>query len=261
MMMKLRQNKKLRIRWLHIIFTIALIFVIFSRFFSNIISPAAMVVMSPVFKKAADIKEWQKKYSFLLKEKEDLNNENAALKEKNSELEARIFFYDILSRENQELKSILGRTEQKQYILAALIARPPQVPYDILIIDAGSEDGVQKEMEVKGSAGIFLGRIEDVFKKISKVKLISFPGNETNIYFEGLNIFATAVGTGNGNLEIKLPVSLPIKEYDKIISAGVFPLLLGSVEKIEKDESEGTQKIMFRLPVNLQEIRYLLINK
>lgn len=256
MTMKRRQNKILKV-----FLGIAIFILIFSHFFSAKISPFLTGISGVLFEKAQVIKDWKGRKMSFLKEKENLYNENILLKEKNSELEFRIFFYEILFRENLELKTLLGRENQNQYILVSVVARPPQLPYDILIVDAGSEQGIKKGANVSAYSHMLLGYAEDVFDKTAKIKLISFPGTETNVYLENSKISAVAVGMGNGNMEIKLPASLDIKEGDIILSAGTFPFILGTAEKKEIDESEGAQKIFFRLPVNLQEIKYLLIEK
>ena len=44
---------------------------------------------------------------------------------------------EFLSLENQLLKEYFGRPLNSFYLLAAVLVRPPQIPYDTLILDVG----------------------------------------------------------------------------------------------------------------------------
>jgi len=199
----------------------------------------------------------------ILNKKDD---EVSVLKNRVAELESKILMLEPLEKENQELKALFSRPEEaKKYILGAIISRPPQSPYDVLIIDAGSDNGVKEGMTATAFSNILLGYTTDVFSKTSKMKLISFPGEETNALIEsvstGAKISVTAVGRGGGDIEIKIPSSLEVHSGDRITTPGTYPLMLGIVERAEINLSDPFQKIFFRLPVNLQELNYVMIEK
>lgn len=199
----------------------------------------------------------------ILNKKDD---EVSILKNRVAELESKILMLEPLEKENQELKALFSRPEEaKKYILGAIISRPPQSPYDVLIIDAGSDNGVKEGMTATAFSNILLGYTTDVFSKTSKMKLISFPGEETNALIEsvstGAKISVTAVGRGGGDIEIKIPSSLEVHSGDRITTPGTYPLMLGIVERAEINLSDPFQKIFFRLPVNLQELNYVMIEK
>ena len=148
---------------------------------------------------------------------------------------------------------------------AGVLSRPPLSPYDVLIIDLGSTGGVKAGMTVLASSNILLGYVTDVFPKTSKVKLISFPGEETSVVIEASStmekISALAVGRGNGEMEIRIPSAIEIHSGDQIITPGSSPLNLGAVEKTEINLSDPFQKIYFRLPINLQELQEVIVEK
>lgn len=194
------------------------------------------------------------------------NDEISKLKEKIAELESRILLLEPLEKENQELKTIFSHPEEaKKYILGAIISRPPQSPYDILIIDAGSDNEVREGMIATAFSNILLGYMTDVLPKTSKIKLISFPGEETNVLIESVSteakISALAIGRGGGDMEIKIPSSLEVHSGDRIMTPGTYPLMLGIVERAEINLSDPFQKIFFRLPLNFQELKYVMIKK
>ncbi|MCX6731448.1 MAG: rod shape-determining protein MreC [Candidatus Parcubacteria bacterium] len=194
------------------------------------------------------------------------NDEVSVLKNRVAELESKILMLESLEKENQELKAMFSHLEEaKKYILGAVISRPPQSPYDVLIIDAGSDNGVKEGMTATAFSNILLGYATDVFSKTSKIKLISFPGEETSALIEsvstGAKISALATGRGGGEMEIKLPSSLEIHSGDRITTPGTYPLMLGIVERAEINLSDPFQKIFFCLPVNIQELNYVMIEK
>jgi rod shape-determining protein MreC len=194
------------------------------------------------------------------------DDEVSVLKNRVAELESKILLLEPLKKENEELKTIMSNAPaEKKYILGAIISRPPQSPYDVLIIDAGSDNEVKQGMKATAFSNILLGYVTDVFPKASKIKLVSFPGEETNALVEsvslGTKISVLAIGRGGGDMEIKIPSSLEVHAGDRIMAPGTYPLMLGIVERAEINLSDPFQKIFFRLPLNLQELKYVMIEK
>ena len=238
--------------FLGLILGLFLIFFIFNGSARNIIVKPAVAISRPFLK----LNNWWK----------GNNDEISKLKQENAELKSKILILEPLEKENQELKTMMSNAPaEKKYILGAIISRPPQSPYDVLIIDAGSDSGVKEGMTATAFSNILLGYVTDVFSKTSKVKLVSFPGEETNAIIEsvslGTKISATAIGRGGGDMEIKIPSSLEVHSGDRIVTPGTYPLMLGIVEKAEINLSDPFQKIFFRLPVNLQELQWVMIEK
>jgi len=240
--------------FLGLILGLFLIFFIFNGSARNIIVKPLVAISRPFLK----LNNWWK----------GNNDEISKLKQENAELKSKILILEPLEKENQELKTMFSHPRNPPaggYILGAIISRPPQSPYDVLIIDAGSDNGVKEGMTVTVFSDNLLGYVTDVFSKTSKVKLVSFPGEETNAIIEsvsqGAKISALAIGRGGGEMEIKIPSSLEVHSGDRIMTLGTYPLMLGIVEKAEINLSDPFQKIYFRLPVNLQELKYVMIEK
>lgn len=206
--------------------------------------------------------------------KPDTKKENSRLIEENESLKTRIISLEYLEKENQELKSFFsrlpGEKTAKEYILASIISKPPQSPYDVLIIDVGQDNGIKNGMRVFAYGDILLGYIVEVASKESKIKLFSFPGEKINVLIQnstgGENISVTAEGLGGGNFKIKLPDSIEVKIGDKITGTGLPAqagglLILGVVEKIETNQSDPFQKIYFRTPINIRYLSRVLIER
>jgi cell shape-determining protein MreC len=116
-------------------------------------------------------------------------------------------------------------------------------------------------MQVLAYGDILLGYITEVFSSSSKVKLISFPDEETNAVLFSLNTPATVVGRGDGNFEIKIPKSIEANVGEKVAISGANPLLLGMIDKIEIQPSDPFQKLYFRFPFNIQELKKVIVKK
>lgn len=264
MMMRPLQNKgknKIAITFALII----LFLLVFGGHLPQFALKPIMFVANPFLKIGQKLDIWYKQNIVIIKNKKFLEEENSRLKERNFQLESELLSCKNLKQENEQIKSLLGRIDKRNFILTGVISRPPQSPYDILIIDIGSNNGVEKGMPVSAYSDILLGYIADVFPESSKVKLLSFSRDEINVMVQsaesGEQISAIAIGKGGGNLEIRLPNSIKIKPGDRIVTTGVFSYVAGVAEKIESEPTEQFQKILFRLPLNIQELRFVTVEK
>jgi len=216
---------------------------------------------SPIFKFSRFAAEKKNDFFFLFRNKQSLDEELNSLREKNIELENEIILLESAKKENEELKIMLSRPDKKSYILGSIISRPPQSPYDMIMVDAGSDNGVKNGMRAVAYGSVLIGRVVEVFPSASKIKLVSYPGEETNLIMENAKISAIGLGLGGGNIEVKIPSSVKINSGDKINTEGTSHYLLGTADKIEADALNPFQKIIFRMPVNLNELQKIGIEK
>jgi cell shape-determining protein MreC len=216
---------------------------------------------SPVFKFSSFAAEKKDGFFFLFRNKQSLEEELNYLKEKNIELENEAILLESAGKENEELKIMLSRPDKKSYILSSIISRPPQSPYDIIVVDAGSDNGVKKGMRAIAYGSVLIGHVAEVFSGASKIKLVSYPGEETNLFIENGKISAIGLGLGGVNIEVKIPSSIKINSGDKINTEGTSHYLLGTADKIEADALNPFQKIIFRMPVNLNELQKIGIER
>lgn len=181
------------------------------------------------------------------KSKKEMEGENNFLKQKIKEYEVREQFSCFFEE---------GNKVPKEFLTASVLSRPGYGIYNSLIVDAGSEDGVLNGMPVVAFENIFLGHVFEVMPKMSRIKMVSFPGEETNVFVGG-KVSAIAVGLGGENLEIVLPRDVDIAEGDVITTLDTNPFFLGTVQIIEKDPADPFQRILFRIPINIQELRHI----
>lgn len=238
-----------------------LVVVIFPEFSFRIVNRPLFYAAKPLLKTKASVLNWWNRTLSIWDDKKMLSGENRILTEKIMELETKIALLEILEKENEMLKAVLSLEEKREFILASIISRPPVNPYDMIIIDAGSSNSVKDGMPVTAFGNVLLGYVTDVFEDISKVKLISFFGEETNAILESSGTPVIAAGKGGENFEIILPRAVSVDIGERIITMGKEPMLIGIVEKVEHQTTDPFQKIFFRLPVNIQYLNKVFLLK
>ncbi|HEY1037064.1 MAG TPA: rod shape-determining protein MreC [Candidatus Paceibacterota bacterium] len=169
-----------------------------------------------------------------------------------------------LRSENEELKMLLGRVaEPDDKILATVLVRPPKTPYDSLVIDIGENQGLLAGDFVYGEMNYLIGRIEEVRPVTSVVKLFSTPGERIDALLgTGSTTSAVSVeGRGGGNFYIKIPRNVQANEGDPIVVPGTNSYVLGAAETVDAGEGDAYAHIYFRLPVKLNSIQYVQVQK
>ncbi|MBI2039177.1 MAG: hypothetical protein HYT22_02790 [Candidatus Niyogibacteria bacterium] len=166
---------------------------------------------------------------------------------------------------------------------AAVIFRPPSIPYDQIIIDRGERDGIRTGMSVvapyrQASAidgetsallrkqnavsavdEIFIGWVSDVFWDSSRVVSPTSFGRETDVVLEGSETVAAAVGAGNRELRIRLPRDFPVTIGDRIFSVGSRRQIIGVVAEIAGETSSAIKEARIRQPVNERTLRFVYV--
>lgn len=170
----------------------------------------------------------------LTNERDRLLAENAALYAKSALLEARI----------ADLERLLGgRTEAAGGILAGVLARPPVSPYDVLIVDAGSDAGVSVGSRADGPGGMPIGSVESVTKDSARIQLYSTPAKETESWVGEVRIPVTLVGEGSGAMSAVVAREAGIAIGDLVYVAGPGALPVGSVTAVGNDPSSPRSRV------------------
>ena len=163
-----------------------------------------------------------------------------------------------ITAENIELRNLLSASSSPQ-IAAGILARPPYTPYDTLVLDKGSEDGIVEYAPVYHGKGIALGYVQAVFPHMSYVTLFSSPGVESTVYIFGANLFTTAYGEGGGVVHLSVPQGIPLAKGDAVVLPSLHTGTLGTVDEIQSIATEPEQHAYVTLSVPLQSIRLVSV--
>lgn len=239
---------------------LVLLFVAYGDVLERAVANSVFGFLKPVFGISSAAKNAIDSVGFALADKGRLQKENDDLREAVDNLKGNIENLEMLRKENEDLKIILGRQPDKK-ILANIILAPPETMYDTFLVDAGSSEGVEAGMNVITPGYIFLGHVTEVSEHESKIGLISNFGQETNVYLENSGMTAIMSGRGAEMMSVSLPKDAPVAVGERIFTISHTPYLVGFVEKVEHKSSDFFQTLISRTPLNIWYLRSVLIIK
>lgn len=164
------------------------------------------------------------------KRNEELQEKNETLANENK----------MLTQKVADLSALLGESggsSARSGILADVVSRPPESPYDTLVLASGSSEGISSGMEVFGSSGTPLGVVSSVLAHFSQVTLFSAPGMTTNGWVGHANTPLVIVGVGAGALQASISRSANVAVDDIVSVPGPGSVPLGRVARIDSDPS------------------------
>lgn len=167
-----------------------------------------------------------------------------------------------LSAKVADLTKLLGsRTEPVQGIVAAVMARPPVAPYDVLILDQGSSAGVTLGASVTADGGTPVGTIGQVDGAQSRVTLYSTRDIKTSGWIGAARIPVTLTGAGAGAFTASVPKVAGVNPGDGVYlaNAGAYPI--GTVVSIDSDPSSPTVNLEVRPYVNPFSLTWVTVAK
>ncbi|MDO8594853.1 MAG: rod shape-determining protein MreC [bacterium] len=170
---------------------------------------------------------------------------------------------ELLREQNAALEAQLGRHDVKEEsILGSVLSSPPRSPYDTIVLDVGSREGIQAGDAVL-SGSVVLGSITKVHRRASIAELYSTAGKKTSvsILHDGKSIPALATGEGGGGFTSRLPKEVTLAVGDAVVLQGLHPEVFAFVEAIEGSDSDSFQTIRFQNPVSIYSLRFLEVRK
>ncbi len=195
----------------------------------------------------------------IFKTNSTLRKENAALEEKVSSLELAVSASALLASENERLLSLLGRTVDAGGVTAAVLTHPPQSPYDLIVVDAGAQEGIVAGSKAYLPEGPEVGAVTQVFPGFSRVKLLSTAGEKTQAVLERSEIPVELEGRGGGNFKIVLPRETEVQIGDRILSGSLHPHLVATVEEVNLEPTDSFKEVLAASPANIFSVRFLII--
>jgi len=254
-----RKSRRVRVFFFSVCATILLL-AIFHPPMPTFISAFMQKIGTPLWSGSANVGATIGGFSAFFTSRMTLEEENRTLYKEMELLRLRSVSYAILREENEALRRILGQENNASRTLASVLIGSDNAPYNILIIDRGSADGVSKDdiVFVEYSA---LGWISDVYANTATVTLFSSPGIETTVRIPDAGVSATATGRGGGNFVVKLPRGVEVKEGARVELLGTPPSVLGTVAEVIMKPADSFQTVLFRLPVNLTDLGWVEVGK
>ena len=145
-----------------------------------------------------------------------------------------------LFQENNRLRGLLGDIDNSR-TLAVVVAKPTELPYDLLQIDRGSQSGITIGSPVYIGTDSVIGLVSDVYPTHSFVTLFTTPGFLATVYLTGPDVTATLEGLGGGVARVKMPQGIAMQIGDLVHVPSVQPGLYGQIAWIESEPTQPEQ--------------------
>lgn len=196
-----------------------------------------------------------------------LKKENIAIEERMLAFQQELVSLQDVEKENEQLRNALGLGIEKEFSIlsARIVGKDPS--QDILFLNRGSKDGVQKGMAVITPEKVAVGRVEKVFESASRVMLFSHQASsfEAKILKEGVVGAVQGQGRHQALLDL-IPQESAVVSGDIVVSAslgGVFPenLLIGEVKEVRASQEKSFQQATLSLFFNVRKAGLLFLIK
>jgi rod shape-determining protein MreC len=208
-----------------------------------------------------------------ISEIDQLRQENAALKADNQQLQAEARGAAEIQRENELLTGLLQLRNGLAYHTQAVtvIARESSEARRAIVIDRGTDDGIEVGQIVITSGGALAGRVTEVGPNFAHVVLIS--DSSSTVIGQLLSTAATGkvIGQLGGALVMQnVDSAAKVTIGEEVFTAGIelgggirspYPkgLLIGAVVDVTRDPNEVVQTVFLEPAAPLDTLEYLLV--
>lgn len=204
---------------------------------------------------------------------DQLRQENATLRAENDLLDAESRSAAELRRENELLTALLQLRNGLKYETRAVtvIARESSEARRSLVVDRGSDDGLEVGQVVIGAGGSLVGRVVEVGSTIAHVVLISDPTSTVTGQLLSSSATGKVVGQLGGALVMTdVDAAAEVARGEEVFTAGIelegglrspYPkgLLVGRVVDVSIDPNEVVQTVFLEPAAPLDRLEFLLV--
>lgn len=152
-----------------------------------------------------------------------------------------------------------GRTSAPG-IIAGVVSRPPESPYDALVLGKGSDDGVAVGMEAFGNGGVPLGTVSWVGSGFSRLTLFSSPGTQLSAWAGAGHAPVTLHGAGAGAFTATAPRAAGLKEGDAVYAPGPGALPVGTIRRIGGAAASPEETLYIAPAADLFTLAYVVLS-
>lgn len=253
-----KNQRKKNLKIISVIFFLLILFYWRTPIYEGL-SAAAQLVFTPVLILGNQIAAKFQGISYFLSFRNTLIIQNENFKRELESMKIQNLDRDLLFLENANLKKILGRKGDRDLVLAAVLSKPNQSPFDTLLIDVGLENGIKKGDLVFALGSIPIGRVDSVYANSAKVVLFSASEEKNTALVSSQNLFMELLGRGGGNFELILPRDFILAKGDLATLPGLGSYPLAIVETVISDPRDSFQKALLVSPVNVQELKFVQV--
>jgi cell shape-determining protein MreC len=257
------KSKERRTSRLPIIFVI-IIFVGLSMFgilLPNVARNTAYTISLPVWLMKDSLKNSFSGVIGFFESKKALVDRNNTLLSDIESLKLKQVDYETIIKENEDLKTTLGRKGESSRVTGAILSKPPESPYDTLVIDIGSNEGILPGSKVYISDTVLIGLVTSVTSHTSLVELFSTGGKKHEANLSRTGATYTLIGQGGANYKLEVPKDSDILWGDMFVYLGGKSSVIGSVYYIDTNSQSSFKTIYLRIPGNVFSSKWVFVEK
>ncbi len=267
----MNRNKQVGIVGVVITIIILIIIVIFSNgdSGSSIFENAVSNIVMPIQNGLTYLKNQLSGNDVFFADINNLKTENEELSEKNSELEQSLRELENIRTENETLKEYLGLTEKySEYktIPGYVINKDISNYSDIIVINIGSDDGVEENMTVIADEGL-VGYIISVTPDTAKVQTIIDPATSISAALSTTKDSLICKGTLEEDSILKatyIPTNANIIQGDAVETSGlggIYPkgIRIGTVKKVTNTDNLIDRYATVETAVDFEKLDTVLV--
>lgn len=199
----------------------------------------------------------------------DLKSENESLKQKNSELEQQLREYEIIKNENEQLKQELNLAEKYgQYttVPGTIISRDISNYSKTLVINIGSDNGVQEKMTVIADEGL-VGYVVSVTNKTAKIQTIIDSASATSCVASTTRDTMICKGTIENKSTLSasnIETNARIIQGDSVETSGLGGIYIkgihvGKIKKVNEGSNKTDSYATIETAVDFEKLETVLV--
>ena len=202
----------------------------------------------------------------------DINNlqaENEELRQKNSELEQSLRELENIRSENETLKEYLDLTEkygEYKTIPAYIINKDISNYSKTIVINVGSDDGIEENMTVIGDQGL-VGHIVSVTNNTAKVQTIIDTASSVSCTMSTTEESIVCKGTLEENSTLRgmyIPTDANVVQGDSVETSGlggIYPkgIHVGTVRSVENAQNVTDRYAIIETAVDFDKLDTVLV--
>lgn len=164
-----------------------------------------------------------------------------------------------LKDENEQLRALTHLASLAEGITAPIVSSFRTSPYGTFLVGAGNADGIVSGDLVVSPGGFVIGTISNAGAHTSIVKEVFAPDASIDAVIAGS---ATLVeGRGAGNAHARMPHGISVAQGGPVISPAFRGRAIGIVGSVVADAASAYSDIYIGLPVSVESLRYVYIEK
>ena len=202
-----------------------------------------------------------------------LRTENTTLREENERLTNENARLEAVRAENEQLTALVQLQSglEHETVATRVIGRETLETRRVVVLDKGSDDGIEEGDVVIGQGGALAGRVTDVGATFAKVTLISDSTSTVVGQLAESGKSGEVVGQAGGVLIMRnIDSAVPISMDEEVFTAGIeinagirspYPkgLVIGSVVDVQRDANDVVQTAFLAPAAELDSFELALV--